>query len=120
MNYDLFSNNSATSQYTFDQLPWTADALQQHWQTRFNQTDVQQMRTHGINALHIPIGFWAYDNIDTPYIQGADAYLEKAVGRARDAGLWRESIFTVRPGPRIAGAIVGGMSVRWRGWERGI
>src|SRR5436309_736059 len=38
-------------------------------------------------SIRIPVGFWAYDNTDTPYIKGADAYLEKAIGWAKAAGI---------------------------------
>lgn len=46
-------------------------------------------RRHSIDysRLRIPIGFWAYDNSGTPYLKGADNYLEKAVGWARSAGM---------------------------------
>ena len=37
--------------------------------------------------MRIPIGFWAYNNTGTPYITGADAYLEKAIGWARNSGM---------------------------------
>lgn len=37
--------------------------------------------------MRIPIGYWAYNNTGTPYLQGADAYLEQALGWARSNGL---------------------------------
>src|SRR2546423_11215730 len=40
-----------------------------------------------VDSIRIPIGFWAYDNAGTPYIKGADAYLEKAIGWAKAAGI---------------------------------
>ena len=39
------------------------------------------------SRLRIPIGYWAYDNSNTPYIQGADAFLDQAIGWARSAGM---------------------------------
>lgn len=39
------------------------------------------------SRLRIPIGFWSYDNAGTPFLKGADTYLEKAIGWARSAGL---------------------------------
>lgn len=38
-------------------------------------------------SLRIGIGYWAYDNSNTPYHSGADDYLEKAVGWARKADM---------------------------------
>lgn len=79
--------NDAVDQYTFDSINGASAALQDHWSTYFTSSDFQALAATGINALRIPIGYWAYDNSDTPYIQGADAYLEKAIGWARTAGL---------------------------------
>jgi glucan 1,3-beta-glucosidase len=33
--------------------------------------------------VRIPIGYWAFNNTGSPYISGADAYLEQALGWAR-------------------------------------
>ncbi|KAI9818463.1 MAG: exo-1,3-beta-glucanase [Pycnora praestabilis] len=87
MNSDVFSGNSAVDQYTFDSTSGAAATLQNHWNTYFTQSDVQTLASAGINALRIPIGFWAYDNSNTPYIQGADEFLEKAIGWAQAAGM---------------------------------
>ena len=89
MDGDLFSGAfaSAVDQYTFDQIPGAQAALEQHWQTFFVESDISDLAATGINALRIPIGFWAYDNAGTPYISGADAYLEKAIGWARNCGM---------------------------------
>lgn len=38
--------------------------------------------------MRIPIGYWAYDNSGTPFKKGADDYLAKAIGWARDNGLY--------------------------------
>lgn len=37
--------------------------------------------------LRIPIGFWAYETYGTPYIQGADAYLARAIQWAQSYGM---------------------------------
>lgn len=89
MNSDAFTGSfaNAADQYTFDSISGAADALKTHWDTFFTQSDIQTMAATGINALRIPIGFWAYDNANTPYIQGADAYLEKAISWARAANM---------------------------------
>jgi len=87
MNSDVFSGSSASDQYTFDSQSGASSKLQAHWDSYFTESDVQSLKSYGINALRIPIGFWAYDNADLPYVQGADAYLEKAVGWAKNAGM---------------------------------
>ncbi|RDW89540.1 hypothetical protein BP6252_01572 [Coleophoma cylindrospora] len=89
LNSDMFQGNfaNAADQYTFDSISGAEAALTTHWETYLNETDVQAIAATGMNALRIPIGYWAYNNTNTPYIKGADAYLEKAIGWARNAGM---------------------------------
>ena len=85
---DQFAN--AQDQWTFDSIEGSAEALEKHWSTWFTQADVQKIKSWGFNTLRIPIGYWAYDDPATsgvPYKPGADAYLEKAIGWAREAGM---------------------------------
>ncbi|PVH76801.1 glycoside hydrolase family 5 protein [Cadophora sp. DSE1049] len=90
MNPDAFTGafSSAVDQYTFDSISGSASALETHWSTFFTESDIQALAATGLNALRIPIGFWAYDNDDTPYQKGADAYLEKAIQWARNCGMY--------------------------------
>ncbi|MCJ1373579.1 hypothetical protein MMC20_004807 [Loxospora ochrophaea] len=89
MDSDAFTGDfaNAVDQYTFDSISGAADALQTHWSTWFTEADVTQLASTGINALRIPIGHWAYNNSGTPYLQGADAYLEQAIGWAKAANM---------------------------------
>lgn len=90
MDPNFFSASGApdaVDQWTFDSTPGVFSSLEQHWSTWFTEDDVKNLKGYGINALRIPIGFWAYDNSNTPYLQGADAYLEKAIGWARSQGM---------------------------------
>ncbi|KAL9113358.1 MAG: hypothetical protein Q9227_002399 [Pyrenula ochraceoflavens] len=91
----LFSGNfgDASDQYTFDQISGSQSALQQHWSTWFTEADVQKLASTGINALRIPIGWWAFDNSSAPYQQGAADYLDQAIGWARNANMkvWIDS-----------------------------
>lgn len=86
MTEDLFSGDfsSAKDQYTFDSIPNSLSALENHWSTFFTESDISKLAAAGFNALRIPIGYWAYDNNDTPYHKGADAFLEEAIGWARN------------------------------------
>ncbi|KAK4550580.1 hypothetical protein LTR36_000159 [Oleoguttula mirabilis] len=83
----LFAGTNATDEYSFDSTAGAKAKLQAHWDTWFNETDVATIASWGINALRIPIGYWAYDNSSSPYISGADAYMEKAIGWARKYGM---------------------------------
>ncbi|KAF2097519.1 glycoside hydrolase [Rhizodiscina lignyota] len=84
---DVFDGTNAVDQYTFDQTPQAKDKLQQHWSTYFTEADIKTLKSYGVNALRIPCGFWTWDNADTPYIQGAEQYLDKALEWARDADM---------------------------------
>ncbi|TVY39426.1 Glucan 1,3-beta-glucosidase [Lachnellula subtilissima] len=83
MNADLFQDTLAIDEYSFSSTSNASEALAEHWATFITQDDIASLVGTGINALRIPIGFWAYDNANTPYHQGQDAYLEKAIGWAK-------------------------------------
>lgn len=85
----LFSGqfSGASDQYTFDQINGAQSALQEHWSTWFTESDVSYIASLGLNAIRIPIGYWAYNNTGTPYLTGAADYLDQAVGWARDHNL---------------------------------
>lgn len=87
MTSDVFDNTDAVDQYTFDSTDGAEAKLQDHWSSYFTESDVEKIAAWGINAVRIPIGYWAYDNSGTPYIAGADAYLEKAIGWCRKHGI---------------------------------
>ena len=87
LNAQLLSAASAVDEWTFDSLSGASEKLSSHWDSYFQETDVQFLKTSGVNAIKIPIGYWAYDNSGTPYQQGADAYLEKAISWAEAAGM---------------------------------
>ena len=91
LNGDLFQGNfvDAVDEWTFDKIPGAANVLKTHWQTYFTEADVQKLASWGINAVRIPIGYWHYHNSvqNTPYISGADYYLEQAIGWCRQNGI---------------------------------
>ncbi|KAK4688993.1 glucan 1,3-beta-glucosidase, partial [Tremellales sp. Uapishka_1] len=89
--FDATNNDGIVDEWTFSQYQDRAtatSALQNHWNTWFTESDFQQIAAAGLNHVRIPIGFWAYDvSGGEPYIQGQAAYLDKAIGWARNAGL---------------------------------
>lgn len=87
MNTDMFDGTDAVDEWTFDLTDGAEAKLKSHWDTYITEADMQQIASWGINAVRIPIGYWAYNNTGTPYITGADYYLERAIGWARTAGL---------------------------------
>lgn len=53
--------------------------LQSHWDSWATLSDFQKIANSGFNLVRIPIGFWAYDNANTPYVTGAADQLDNAV-----------------------------------------
>nr|POF17045.1 glucan 1,3-beta-glucosidase [Quercus suber] len=61
--------------------------LKPHWDQWVTLEDFKKIKQYGFNVVRIPIGFWAYDNANTPYAQGAAPYMDKAIAWAREVGL---------------------------------
>lgn len=53
--------------------------LQAHWNAWATLADFQKIANSGFNLVRIPIGFWAYDNSNTPFVSGAAPYMDQAV-----------------------------------------
>lgn len=66
----------------------TESLMQAHWSSWITADDFQQMAGYGINIVRIPIGYWSVLPIaGDPYVQGAYAWLGKAIGWAGDNGI---------------------------------
>ncbi|KAF2220085.1 putative Exo-beta-1,3-glucanase [Elsinoe ampelina] len=61
--------------------------LQKHWDEWVTLKDMRQIKAAGFNMVRLPIGFWAYDNKNTPYIKGQAKYVDKLIGWARQVDL---------------------------------
>ena len=61
--------------------------LKPHWDGWVQLSDFQKIANSGFNLVRIPIGFWAYDNFNTPYASGAAPYMDKAIAWARQVGV---------------------------------
>ncbi|KAG2072418.1 glycoside hydrolase family 5 protein [Suillus decipiens] len=63
----------------------------QHWATWFTQSDVDTLKTAGINTVRIPLGYWIVEDlVDRPYEtypQGGLYYLRQGLGWLQDAGI---------------------------------
>ncbi|KAF1985546.1 glycoside hydrolase family 5 protein [Aulographum hederae CBS 113979] len=57
--------------------------LRKHWDTWVGFNDFQKIASAGMNIVRIPIGYWAYDNRGSPYVQGAKEYMDAAIDWAR-------------------------------------
>ncbi|KAK6202638.1 glycoside hydrolase superfamily [Scheffersomyces amazonensis] len=62
--------------------------LTQHWETFYTEDDFAQIKDYGLNMVRIPIGYWAFQKLDDdPYVMGAQDYLDKALGWAKNNDL---------------------------------
>lgn len=62
--------------------------LQRHWDTFYNESDFAKIKHLGLNMVRIPIGYWAFETLShDPYVQGAQAYLDKALDWAQNHDL---------------------------------
>ncbi|KAH8672138.1 putative Exo-beta-1,3-glucanase [Tricladium varicosporioides] len=71
-----------------ERLPQQApQILQKHWDSFVGLADFQKIASAGFNMVRIPVGFWAYDNSNTPFVTGSAPYVDKAIDWARQTGL---------------------------------
>ncbi|KAI5966170.1 uncharacterized protein KGF55_000479 [Candida pseudojiufengensis] len=54
--------------------------LTTHYETFYNENDIEKISKLGLNLIRIPIGYWAFGLLEKdPYIQGQEYYLDLAV-----------------------------------------
>lgn len=62
--------------------------LQHHWSSFYTRDDLADIQAAGLNAVRIPVGYWAVDLRDyEPYVSGQYPYLIRAVQWAGELGL---------------------------------
>jgi len=64
MTPSLFAGTTAHDQYSLVRSPGSATRLQAHYETFITEEDFMWLKKHSINAVRVPIGFWAL--IDEP------------------------------------------------------
>ncbi|KAF2502528.1 glycoside hydrolase [Lophium mytilinum] len=84
-------SNTVKDEYTLTQTLGKTEALSRlsdHWNSWITEDDFQQIASHGLNHVRIPIGYWSVIPIDgEPYVQGAYDVLGKSLDWAAGAGL---------------------------------
>ncbi|KAI9730364.1 MAG: exo-1,3-beta-glucanase [Cirrosporium novae-zelandiae] len=81
-------DGSVVDEYTLCQnVPTAPLILLEHWETFATFEDFQKIAAAGINTVRIPIGYWAFQKFNDPYIQGAQVFLDKALEWCRQTGL---------------------------------
>ncbi|RPA80298.1 glycoside hydrolase [Ascobolus immersus RN42] len=62
--------------------------LSNHWDTFISIDDFFEIRDVGLTHVRIPVGYWAFEVREgEPYVQGQLAYLDRALGWARQTGI---------------------------------
>lgn len=94
--FDGWSQNGDDSQVPVDEYHYCQklgktvckERLETHWKTWITEDDFKQILKVGLNMVRIPIGYWAFELLDSdPYIQGQQEYLEKALKWCRKYNL---------------------------------
>ncbi|KIM70272.1 glycoside hydrolase family 5 protein [Scleroderma citrinum Foug A] len=89
--FDNTGNSGIVDEWTFCQYQnynTAKNVLQNHWDTWITEDDFVAIADAGLNHVRLPIGYWAFDvGPGEPYIQGQQAYLQKAVQWAGQYGL---------------------------------
>jgi len=87
----LYDSISADDEWSLcNQLGKTKchSTLNSHWKSFYTRDDFVDIQAAGLNAVRIPLGYWAVDVKDyEPYISGQYPYLIQAVQWARELGL---------------------------------
>ncbi|KAK0509221.1 hypothetical protein JMJ35_008592 [Cladonia borealis] len=87
--FQQFPGHETVDEWTLCQNhPDTAHGiLKQHWDNWVSLSDFQTIANAGFNTVRIPVGYWAFQKFNDPYIQGAAPYLDEAISWARQTGL---------------------------------
>jgi glucan 1,3-beta-glucosidase len=49
--------------------------------------DFNKIKQAGFNVVRIPVGYWAYDTFNSPFVSGANVYIDAAIDWARSLDL---------------------------------
>ena len=79
---------------------------QKHWSTWTTKDDIAKMKSFGLNAIRIPVGYWIREDLvykDSEHFpQGGLHYLEQICGWASDAGFYIVIDLHGAPGAQVA------------------
>lgn len=88
--FDKINNPSVIDEFTLGKALGHDAALKilkKHWDTWATFDDFKKIKDSGFNLVRIPIGFWAYNRLNSPYVKGAAPYIDAAIDWARVLGL---------------------------------
>lgn len=88
LEFNSTGSNSSSSDIPIDEYRFceklgyeeAENRLRSHWDTFYNESDFEDIKSLGLNMVRIPIGYWAFQTLeDDPYVSGAQEYLDKAI-----------------------------------------
>ena len=85
MTPSLFQGVEASDEWGFSQTPGAREKLEKHRQTFITERDFEWIKSHGLDAVRLPIGYWTLEE-SAPYIAGA-AHVDNAMRWARNHDL---------------------------------
>ncbi len=85
MTPSLFAGVEASDEWGFSQSPGARAKLENHRQTWITERDFEWLKSHGLDAVRLPIGYWTLEE-NAPYIAGAK-YVDAAMRWARNHDL---------------------------------
>lgn len=81
-------------------------AWAKHWSSWTTKDDISKMKSYGLNAIRIPVGYWIREDLvfsDSEHFpQGGLHYLEQICGWASDAGFYIVIDLHGAPGAQVA------------------
>jgi len=66
------------------------EVFQKHWDTWITESDMNQMKEYGLNAVRIPLGYWIVEEAvgSERFPRGGMKYLDRVVGWAAVRGMY--------------------------------
>jgi glucan 1,3-beta-glucosidase len=71
MTPSLFAGTDAQDEYELSRTPEGRERIKRHRRTFIVEEDFKWMKDNGVNAVRIPVGYWALES-DDPFISAAD------------------------------------------------
>lgn len=88
--FDNLNRGDIVDEYTLGEKLGEKAALKilkKHWDSWATWEDFKKIADSGFNLVRVPIGYWAYDTFDSPYVKGAAEYIDAAIDWSRSTGL---------------------------------
>ncbi len=85
----LFAGIEAHDEYTLVQSKQGREQLAAHHRTFIQESDIEWLKDHGVNAIRVPVGYWVFDGVYDDEVEGEPTvdYLDTVIDWAEKHGL---------------------------------